>query len=163
MTAYVLDTGIRVSHEDFQGRARWGYNAFDGSENSANNDKHGHGTHVAGTIGGATYGVAKKVSLVAVKIVGDDGTGTTELALKGIDWVFADATSRGVSKCVANMSVGSEKSNAINEAVAAAVLGGLTYVVSAGNSGIDAVNQSPASAPEAITVGSVASNNARAR
>lgn len=162
MTAYVLDSGIRISHEEFENRATWGHNTFDTSDNTVNDDMNGHGTHVAGTLGGVTYGVAKKVSMVAVKIIGKDGTGTTELALRGIHWAFNDACSKGVTKCVVNMSVGSEKSDAIDLAVAAAVAGGLTFVVSAGNKNIDAASRSPASAPGAITVGSVGSNNARA-
>lgn len=159
VTAYVIDTGINTSHKDFQGRATWGYNAADG----VNEDGVGHGTHVAGTIGGATYGIAKKVSLIAVKVLGSDGSGTNSDVLKGIEWVISDAQSKGTAaKSVANMSLGGSYSAALNQAVEEAVSAGITFAVAAGNENVDAANSSPASAKSAITVGAIDQDDSRA-
>ncbi|KAI5799328.1 peptidase S8/S53 domain-containing protein [Peziza echinospora] len=148
--AYIIDTGILAEHEDFEGRATFGYNAV---PKSTNTDLHGHGTHVAGTIGGTKYGVAKKTHLIGVKVLGDDGSGTNTSVIAGIQWALADAQSKGVHKCVANMSLGGGKSRALNIAVAAAVRQGFTIAVAAGNEGANADTSSPASEPTVITVG----------
>lgn len=148
--------GILTTHNEFGGRATFGYNAVAGSSNT---DGNGHGTHVSGTIGGTTYGVAKKVSLVAVKVLGDDGSGTNSGVIAGIQWA---ATNSGGKKAVANMSLGGDYSAALNDAVAAAVSAGLTFAVAAGNSGLNAANYSPASTPSAITVGATDSTDTRA-
>lgn len=159
VTAYVIDTGINVDHIDFEGRATWGFNSAD----SKNEDGVGHGTHVAGTIGGATYGVAKKCDLVAVKVLGSDGSGTNAGVIEGVEWVTSDAKSKGKSdKSVANMSLGGTISAALNKAVAAAVTSGITFVVAAGNENVDASNSSPASEKSAITVGATQIGDARA-
>ena len=151
---YVIDTGIRITHSQFGGRATWGAN-FAGGQNT---DCNGHGTHVAGTIGGSTYGVAKQVRLVAVKVLNCSGNGTTSGVVAGINWV----TSNAVKPAVANMSLGGGASTSIDNAVANSVASGVTYVVAAGNSGANACNYSPARAPSAITVGATTSTDARA-
>ncbi|KAH0606864.1 uncharacterized protein H6S33_003698 [Morchella sextelata] len=159
VTAYVVDTGINVDHVEFEGRATWGFNSAD----SKNEDGVGHGTHVAGTIGSVTYGVAKKVDLVAVKVLGSDGSGTNAGVIEGVEWVTSDAKSKGKSdKSVANMSLGGTVSAALNKAVAAAVSSGITFVVAAGNENVDASNSSPASEKSAITVGATQIGDARA-
>ena len=151
---YVLDTGIRISHSQFGGRATWGAN-FAGGQNT---DCNGHGTHVAGTVGGSTYGVAKQVRLVAVKVLNCAGSGTLSGVVAGINWV----TSNAVRPAVANMSLGGGASSSIDNAVANSVASGVTYVVAAGNSSANACNTSPARAPSAITVGATGTNDARA-
>jgi subtilisin family serine protease len=146
--AYVLDTGIRVSHSQFGGRATFGFTATGLPEPGV--DCHGHGTHVAGTIGGSTFGVAKLVRLVAVKVLDCEGSATETQVMEGIEWVTANA----VLPAVANMSLGGPKFPPLNAAVAASIDRGVTYVVSAGNSNAPAYDFSPASTPAAITVGS---------
>ncbi|KAI5803340.1 secreted serine protease [Peziza echinospora] len=160
VNVYVLDTGINTAHVDFGGRARWGKNVADNNDA----DNQGHGTHVSGTIGGSTYGVAKKANLIAVKVLGDDGSGSTSKLLSGIEWALADSQSHGNSplKSVVNMSLGGSYSSAINRAVEAATRNGLTFVVAAGNDGVDASGYSPASSPHAITVGATKLGDARA-
>ncbi|GAA2082759.1 hypothetical protein GCM10009801_42740 [Streptomyces albiaxialis] len=145
-TAYVLDTGVRIGHKDFGGRASYGFNAFDGSKKA--NDKQGHGTHVAGTVAGGKYGVAKKAKVVAVKILNDNGSGTTESAVAGIDWV----TKNHKGPSVANMSIGGPKDAAMDAALKKSIASGVTYAVSAGNESRDASSQSPARVKEALTV-----------
>lgn len=145
---------------DFGGRAVWGTNVADRN----NGDSQGHGTHVAGTIAGASHGVAKKAKIVAVKVLGDDGSGSTSKVISGIEWTIAHARSSGggPGKSVVNMSLGGGYSNAINRAVQAATAQGLTFVVAAGNDGKDARNYSPASSPDAITVGATDPGDGRA-
>lgn len=155
VTAYTIDTGILTTHNEFEGRATWGYNAVSGSSNT---DRNGHGTHVSGTIAGKTYGIAKKASLVAVKVLGDNGSGTTSGVIAGIQWA---ATNSKGKKAVANMSLGGGYSASLNSAVESAISGGLTFVVAAGNDNTNAANYSPASAPNAITVGATTSSDAR--
>jgi subtilisin family serine protease len=158
VTAYVIDTGVLITHTQFAGRAVWGYNAVVGSTNS---DLNGHGTHVAGTIGGDTYGVAKKVTIVAVKVLGDNGSGTNAGVIDGINWAAKDsATRKGGS--VANMSLGGGLSTTLNAAVDQSAAVGLLQVVAAGNSNANACNYSPASAPSALSVGATTSADARA-
>lgn len=154
VTAYIIDTGIRLSHNEFGGRATWGANFAGGK----NDDCNGHGTHVAGTVGGSTWGVAKGVSLIAVKVLGCSGSGTTTGVINGIDWVAANR----VTPAVANMSLGGGASTSIDNAVQGAIDRSVTMVVAAGNSSADACNYSPARAPGAITVGATTSTDARA-
>ncbi|CAL3964603.1 hypothetical protein PZA11_002418 [Diplocarpon coronariae] len=157
ITAYIVDTGIRISHEEYGGRAIWGANFV----NSIDTDENGHGSHVAGTVGGATYGVAKQVQLVAVKSLDANGAGTNSGVISALNFVETNATARGLAgKAVMNMSIGGSKSAALNAAVAGLTRAGVTVVVAAGNEGQDANNVSPASAPSAITVGAVDANDA---
>jgi subtilisin family serine protease len=155
VTAYVIDTGIRTTHTEFGRRAAGGFSAIADGRGSA--DCNGHGTHVAGTIGGSTYGVAKNVKLVAVRVMDCRGLGTAADVLAGIEWVTANHD----GPSVANMSVGTGASAPLDRAVAASVDAGVVYVVAAGNDATDACRYSPARAPAAITVG--AANNADSR
>lgn len=157
---YVLDSGIRVSHKEFGGRAKWGPNLV---SDSPDTDETGHGTHVAGVIAGKTYGVAKRATVVSLKILDKNGTSSVSRALRGIDWVIDDAKRRGVEKkAVINMSVAGEKSSSLNAGVKAATDVGITVVVAAGNNGTDATDFSPASAASAITVGAIDEKDQRA-
>ncbi|QOC92939.1 S8 family peptidase [Micromonospora craniellae] len=151
--AYIIDTGIRTTHNQFGGRATWGTNTVD----SNNTDCNGHGTHVAGTVGGATYGVAKSVRLVAVKVLNCSGGGTTASVVNGVNWVTANA----VKPAVANMSLGGGASSTIDNAVANSIASGVSYAVAAGNFNANACNYSPARTSTAITVGSTTSTDAR--
>jgi subtilisin family serine protease len=152
--AYILDTGILTSHSQFGGRASVSYDAFGGNGQDCN----GHGTHVAGTVGGSTYGVAKSVSLRAVRVLNCSGSGTTSGVVAGIDWVRANH----VKPAVANMSLGGGASSAIDTAVNNAINAGVTFAVAAGNDyGQNACNLSPARVAAAITVGSTTSTDAR--
>ncbi|MEV6307058.1 S8 family peptidase [Streptomyces sp. NPDC051840] len=148
VTAYVIDTGVRVTHKDFEGRATSGFDAVDNDEDA--NDGNGHGTHVAGTIAGASHGVAKKAKIVAVRVLDDEGSGTTEQVVAGIDWVTANH--QGPS--VANMSLGGSADPALDAAVQKAIASGVTFAVAAGNESTDAGEGSPSRVPEAITVAS---------
>ncbi len=155
VTAYIIDTGVRISHSEFGGRAVNGYDFID--NDAVANDCNGHGTHVAGTVGGAKYGVAKGVKLVGVRVLNCQGTGSYAAIIKGVDWVTANAT--GLS--VANMSLGGGKDTALNNAVANSISRGVTYAIAAGNDGANACNVSPASLPAAITVGATDSSDNR--
>jgi subtilisin family serine protease len=152
--AYIIDTGIRITHIEFGGRATWGAKFGGGPSTDCN----GHGTHVAGTVGGATYGVAKGVQLVAVKVLNCAGSGTTTGVVSGIDWVKAKA----IKPAVANMSLGGGASPTLDNAVANAIGSGITFAVAAGNSNANACNYSPARVGAAITVGATTSTDARA-
>jgi subtilisin family serine protease len=147
VSVYIIDTGIRTTHQDFGGRAVWDFNAVKG--NDLDTDCLGHGTHVAGTVGGTTYGVAKGVSLHAVKVLDCSGNGRWSWVIAGIDWVTAHAA----KPAVANMSLGGGYNQAVNDAVAGSVASGITYSIAAGNSSTDACTFSPASTPTALTVG----------
>jgi len=144
---YVVDTGIRFSHNTFGGRAVSGYDAIDGG---TADDCDGHGTHVAGTAGGREYGVAKGVTLVAVRVLNCAGEGTYGQVIAGIDWVTGDHDAGELA--VANMSLGGPAADSVNTAVENAIADGVTFVVAAGNETTDACDSSPASAPNAITV-----------
>ncbi|WP_149184223.1 S8 family peptidase [Streptomyces sp. TRM49041] len=155
VTAYIIDTGVRISHNDFGGRASYGYDAVD-NDNTAQ-DGHGHGTHVAGTVGGSSYGVAKKAKIVGVRVLNNQGSGTTAQVVAGIDWV----TQNAVKPAVANMSLGGGVDTALDNAVRNSISSGVTYAVAAGNDSSNASNYSPARVAEAITVGSTTSSDAR--
>ncbi len=157
ITAYIIDTGIRADHNEFGGRVTVGFDAIGDGQNT--NDCNGHGTHVAGTVGGATYGVAPQVSLVAIRVLNCTGSGSTSGVIAGIDWATANHAA-GVP-AVANMSLGGGYSAALNTATQNAITDGISFAVAAGNSNADACNFSPASTPNAITVGSTSSNDAR--
>lgn len=147
VTVYVIDTGIRTTHVDFGGRASVGVDEVgDGQDGQ---DCNGHGTHVAGTVGGSEYGVAKGVHLVAVRVFDCGGSAPTSQVIAGVNWVTANA----VKPAVANMSLGGGLSTAMNTAVQNSIATGITYVVAAGNADADACAFSPASTPNAITVG----------
>ncbi|MFG3282318.1 S8 family serine peptidase [Streptomyces sp. NPDC048111] len=148
VTAYVIDTGVRISHKDFGGRASYGFNAVDNNDKA--DDGNGHGTHVAGTIAGTAHGVAKKAKIVAVRVLDNQGSGSTEQVVAGIDWVTKNH--RGPS--VANMSLGGTADPALDEAVQKAIASGITFGVAAGNESADAGNGSPSRVKEAITVAS---------
>jgi len=156
VTAYGIDTGIRISHNDFGGRATWGTNTID----SINTDCNGHGTHTAGTIGGTTYGVAKAIHLVAVKVLDCNGSGSDAAAISGVNWVTNNHPAGQLA--VANMSLGASFDPAVNDAVTASINSGVVYGVAAGNANTDACGTSPASTPTVITVGATDQNDARA-
>ncbi|KAK7697338.1 hypothetical protein SLS64_013636 [Diaporthe eres] len=153
--AYIIDTGINAAHTDFGGRASLGYSAVTGSTA----DTVGHGTHVAGTIGGTTYGVAKQATIIAVKVFqGDEGT--TADVLDGYSWAVNDITSKGRAGVAAiSLSLGGGVSTAFNNAVQSAYTSGVISVVAAGNEAQNVANVSPASAANAITVGATTSAN----
>lgn len=154
---YVVDTGINTAHVEFEGRASNGYNAVGG----AFTDTVGHGTHVAGTIASKTYGISKKANVIAVKVFAGE-SGSTSTILDGYQWAVNDIRAKGrTAKAAINLSLGGGYSAAFNKAVTAAYNGGVVTVVAAGNDDVDASGDSPASAPEAITVGSIDKTNAR--
>ena len=156
VTAFIIDTGVRATHETFGGRVSGGFDAIDGDDNP--DDGFGHGTHVAGTIGGAEYGLAKSVAITPVRVLGDDGSGTTEQVVAGIDWV----TQNHSGPSVANMSLGGGADQALDTAVQNSIASGVTYAIAAGNSSADASGFSPARVQEAITVAASDINDAQA-
>jgi len=145
VTSYVIDTGVLITHNDFTGRATWGSNFVD----SNNQDCNGHGTHVASTIAGSLYGLAKRTTVVAVKVLNCAGSGTFSGVIAGIDWVANNHR----KPATANMSLGGGYSQAVNDATNACVAAGVVMAVAAGNSNADACNFSPASSEDAIGVG----------
>jgi serine protease len=153
--AYVIDSGINASHSDFGGRVLAGATAI--SDGRGAGDCNGHGTHVAGTIAGATWGVAKAARLVPVRVFGCTGGSANSTIISGIDWVRANA----VKPAVANMSLGGGASSATDTAVNNLINSGVTVVVAAGNDNANACNYSPARVANAITVGSTTSTDAR--
>ncbi|KAI9292282.1 subtilisin-like protease [Neoconidiobolus thromboides FSU 785] len=152
VNVYVIDTGININHPEFEGRAKWGKTFSD----SDDIDDNGHGTHVAGTVGSRLYGVAKKATLVAVKVLNAEGSGAYSDIIAGIQWAAKDAK-KNKNTSVANMSLGGEYSESINRAVEAAVKSGLAFAVAAGNDNNNACDYSPASSEYVLSVG--ASNN----
>lgn len=156
VNAYIIDTGIRISHSEFGGRASVGYDAIGDGQNG--NDCNGHGTHVAGTVGGLVYGVAKSVRLYAVRVLNCSGSGTNSGVIAGVDWVRQNAQ----KPAVANMSLGGGASSALDTAVNNAINAGITFALAAGNSNRDACNFSPARVAAGITVGATTSTDARA-
>ena len=149
VTAYVFDSGINIEHDDFEGRASYGFDATGEGEV----DLDGHGTHVSGILGGKSFGVAKKIKLVAVKVLDKNGEGEDINILHGLQWATRDFR-KNRRKAVINMSLGGEFSQVFNDAVAATVKLGIPVVVAAGNDNIDACTESPGSEDLAITVGS---------
>ncbi|MFD7245355.1 S8 family peptidase [Streptomyces massasporeus] len=156
VTVYVIDTGVRITHQQISGRAAHGYDAVDGDNDAS--DGNGHGTHVATTIAGTTYGVAKKAKIVGVRVLNNSGSGTTAGVIAGIDWV----TRNHSGPSVANMSLGGGASATLDTAVRNSIAGGVTYAVAAGNSSTTASSSSPARVAEAITVGATTSTDAKA-
>ncbi|MFK0045221.1 S8 family peptidase [Streptomyces sp. NPDC090741] len=146
VTAYILDTGIDYAHTEFGGRATFGYDAV--NDGRLGQDCQGHGTHVAGTVAGKTYGVARKANLVSVRVLGCDGKGTWSGIIAGMDWVAKNAK----KPAVMNGSLGGDKSDAVNNAANAVTDSGVLPVIAAGNSSIDACGVSPASASRVVTV-----------
>lgn len=165
VTAYVIDTGVNVDHEQFEGRAVWGATIPTGDSDV---DGNGHGTHCAGTIGSKDYGVSKKAKIVAVKVLKTNGSGTMSDVVKGVEFAAnshikdVKAGKSGFKGSTANMSLGGGKSPALDMAVNAAVKAGLHFAVAAGNDNADACNYSPAAAENAITVGASTLSDTRA-
>jgi subtilisin family serine protease len=155
VTAYIIDTGINPNHTEFTGRVVTGVDYVDGGEPT---DCNGHGTHVAGTVGGTNYGVAKGVTIVAVRVLNCSGSGYTSGVIQGVDWVASNAQ----LPAVANMSLGGGASLALDQAVANAIAQGVVFAVAAGNSSANACNYSPARTASAITVGATTSGDALA-
>lgn len=150
---FVFDTGIRYSHVEFGTRAFFGFDAFGGNGSDGN----GHGTHVAGTIGGNTFGVAKSANLVSIRVLNNAGSGTTSGIIAGMDWVAANH----IKPAVANMSLGAPASTTVDNAVTRLFNAGVPVIVAAGNSNLDACGFSPARAARAFSVGSTTSTDAR--
>ena len=161
VTAYIIDTGILFAHSEFGGRASTGVDEITAGGAAA--DCNGHGTHVSGTVGGATYGVAKDVELVAVRVLDCGGSGPNSGVIAGVDWVTANHK----SPAVANMSLGGSASTALDQAIAASVASGVTYAVAAGNGNFlgiaqNACNYSPSREPSAITVSATDASDTKA-
>ncbi len=154
--AYVIDTGIRASHNEFGGRASVAADYVGDGQNGV--DCNGHGTHVAGTIGGATYGVAKGVTIHAVRVLDCNGSGSTSGVISGVDWV----TSNRSNPALANMSLGGSVQTSLDTAVRNSVNSGVTYTIAAGNSDVNADNASPARVREALTIGAIDDSDTRA-
>jgi subtilisin family serine protease len=157
VTAYIIDTGVLSTHTEFGGRVLSGFSSV--SDANGTQDCNGHGTHVAGTVGGSNYGVAPGVAIVPVRVLDCSGSGSTSAVIAGIDWVVANHAAG--TPAVANMSLGGGRSSALDIAVRSAVADGVVFVVAAGNSTANACQSSPAGEPLAITVGATTSADAR--
>jgi subtilisin family serine protease len=157
--AYVIDTGIRTTNTDFGGRATSGADFIGGAAcNPVTQTKSGHGTHVAGTIGGSTYGLAKNLSLVSVRVLNCVGSGSSSTVISGVDWVTAHA----IKPAVANMSLGINGIDPdVDAAVTSSIASGITYAIAAGNSSANACNFSPADVGAALTVGATTTTDSR--
>jgi subtilisin family serine protease len=155
--AYIIDTGIRATHTQFAGRVISGFTAI--NDGLGTNDGNGHGTHVSGTVGGSTYGVAKNVTLVAVRVLDSSGNGTTSGVISGVDFVTSDH--QAGQPAVANMSLGGGISSTLDTAVSNSINDGVTYAIAAGNDAVDACTNSPGRVASAITVGSTTTTDAR--
>lgn len=170
---YVVDTGINVDHVEFEGRAAWGKTV---PQNDVDEDGNGHGTHCAGTIASRKYGVAKKANVIAIKVLGSNGSGTMSDVVEGVLWAASSAAKKAAAAdaefaatgktnhkgSVANMSLGGGKSQSLDTAVNKAVLSGLHFAVAAGNDNRDACNYSPAASENAVTVGASTLSDDRA-
>ena len=156
--AYIIDTGILSSHTEFSGRMATGYTSV--TDGRGTEDCNGHGTHVAGTVGGATYGVAKSVTLIPVRVLNCAGSGSWSGVIAGMDWVVNHHAAGKAA--VANMSLGGGASKTVDAAVQRMITDGVVVAVAAGNDNRDACNFSPARAPGALTVGATTSTDARA-
>jgi len=159
VVAYIIDTGIYVEHNDFGGRASWGFNAI---PNEGPTDGNGHGTHVASTVGGKIYGVAKNVTLVAIKVLSAGGSGSWEGVIQGIQWATNDHIRRGKAHSVANMSLGGGISTIVDQAVTQSIIAGVNHAIAAGNSNADACNYSPARVPGSLSTGATTNTDGRA-
>lgn len=167
--AYVIDTGCNIDHVDFEGRAKWGKTIPTGDDDI---DGNGHGTHCSGTVAGKKYGVAKKASVYAIKVLRSNGSGTMSDVVKGVEYAANSHTEqveaarkgsrKGFKGSVANMSLGGGKTVALDRVVDAAVEAGIHFAVAAGNDNADACNYSPAAATQAVTVGASALDDSRA-
>jgi subtilisin family serine protease len=157
VTAYIIDTGIRATHNEFGGRVRSGFSSI--NDGHGTDDCDGHGTHVSGIVGGSTYGVAKNVTLVAVRVLDCSGNGTFAGVIAGVDWVTSDHAAG--APAVANMSLVGGTSSALDTAVANSINDGVTYAVAAGNNNLNACNFSPGRLASAITVASTTSSDTR--
>ena len=157
--AYIIDTGMRLSHSEFGGRAVSGFDAIDGG---IADDCNGHGTHVGGTVGGGEYGVAEGVTLVAVRVLDCAGSGSTSGVIAGVDWV----TANHVKPAIANMSLGGGASTSMDDAVARSIAAGVSYAIAAGNGNRggrqqDACGYSPARVPAAMTIGATTKTDSK--
>ena len=157
VTVYIIDTGINFTHTEYNGRAFTGIDEV--TSGGTATDCNGHGSHVSGTVGGTTYGVAKRVKLVAVRVLDCSGSGSTSGVIAGIDWVTGQKNANPSIPSAANMSLGGGFSSTLNQAVTNSVAAGVVYAIAAGNSTADACTFSPASAPNAITVGATDIND----
>ncbi len=157
VTAYIVDTGVLGSHSEFSGRMASGYTAI--NDGRGTTDCNGHGTHVAGTVGGTTYGVAKQVTIRPVRVLDCQGSGTNSGVIAGVDWVTSNHSAG--APAVANMSLGGGVSSALDTAVTTSINDGVTYAVAAGNESTNACNGSPSRVGAALTVGSTTSSDAR--